>query len=81
MTVEIILGNGIYSVESSKTPVATATIDNGQVTITPISGGTAIITVTDIKSGQTATIEVTVEGSPLSHLCPDDQHPHLIDLG
>ena len=35
---------------------------------------------TDTKSGETASIEVTVT-LPLVSLCPDDHHPHQIDLG
>lgn len=32
-------------------------------------------------SGQTANIEATVSANQSSSLCPDNNHPHLIDLG
>ena len=73
---EIISGSGNYTVASSDESVATATLKDYSITITAVSVGIATITVTDAKSGQTATIEVTV-----SPLCPDEHHPHLIDLG
>ena len=78
-TVDIIWGFGIYTVDSDDETVATATLQGNSVTVTAISAGSTIITVTDIKSSKTATIEVTVE-EPITH-CPDDNHPHAIDLG
>ena len=81
-TVSITSGNGSFLVASSDTGVATAKLAGFSVKVTAVGAGTATITITDIKSGQTATIEVTVNASPMSYLtCPDDHHPHLIDLG
>ena len=74
-TVEITSGSGSYEVESSDPGIATVSIDGITVTVTAKDLGDAIITVTDTKSGQKATFEVTVS------LCPDDHHPHFIDLG
>ena len=76
-TVEITSGNGYYSIENSATSVATADLRGSTVTVTSLGNGTATITVTDMKSGQTQAIQVTAD----YHLCPDDNHPHLIDLG
>ena len=78
-TVEITNGSGDYTVASSNEVIATATIDGSSVVVTAVGEGIAILTVTDTQSGQTATIEVTVT-APLS-LCPNDHHPHMIDLG
>ena len=78
-SVQITSGNGSYTVATNNSDVATATIDGSSVTVTAITAGTATITVTDTQSGETATIEVTVT-EPIS-LCPDNNHPHMIDLG
>ena len=85
-SVQITSGSGSYEVESVvPSGVVTASIvDNSIVAIEALTAGPAMITVKDTKSGQTATIEVTVtQGTnPVSYLtCPDDHHPHLIDLG
>ena len=78
--VDILSGNGSYSVASSNENVATATIVETSVIIKAIGVGTATITVTDTQTEETANIEVTVVEMPTS-LCPDDNHPHMIDLG
>ena len=81
-TVNITSGSGSYSAASSDTGVATATVQSGKVSVTAVAAGTATITVTDRRSGETATIAVTVSAGQTSYLaCPDDHHPHLIDLG
>ena len=77
-TVEITSGSGSYTVESSDLGVATATLEGSQVTVTATGLGDAVVTVTDILTGQKETIEVVIvdlEG------CPDDHHPHMVDLG
>lgn len=46
--------------------------------------GDAKVVVTDTQSGQQIIIEITVTASgdiPSNTSCPDDHHPHLIDLG
>ena len=82
-TVNITSGNASFTVASSDTGVATAKLVGFSVKVTAVGAGTATITVTDRRSGETAAIEVTVEDSqPQSYLtCPDDHHPHMIDLG
>ena len=69
-------GSGSYSVTSSNTNVATATINDIYLHVTAVGTGTSIITVTDNRSRQTFAITMRV-----ASLCPDDHHPHLIDLG
>lgn len=59
-TVEVTSGSGNYSVVSSDEAVATAAMEGSQITVTGIGDGQAVITVTDMTSLQTATIEVTV---------------------
>ena len=81
-TVEITSGCGYYEVETSEETVATAVIENNNVTVTANGMGKAVITVKDTKTNVTSTIEVTVicwQSSLLT--CPDEQHPHYIDLG
>ena len=72
-------GSGNYIEQSSDASVATATVSGSTVTVTAMGEGIANITVTDIISRQTAAIEVTVRPKPFS--CPDENHPHVIDLG
>ena len=83
--IDITSGSGYYSIEKIvPTGVVTASISGNRVSIDAKAEGTAKITVNDGKSGQKATIEVTVKGyvGPVSYLaCPDDNHPHMIDLG
>ena len=74
--VEITSGGGSYDVQISDANVATLVLDGNYVFVTAVGVGTATITVTDTKSGQTEAIEVKV-----TSLCPDNNHPHLIDLG
>ena len=77
-TIEITSGNGSYTAESDNEDVAIARVyDNASVIIKGESVGTATITVTDTKSGQTATIAVTVTGT----IYPDVSPGKAIDLG
>ena len=84
-TVEITSGSGRYSIESiSPQDVVTVEIKGNIVNIDALKAGSANITIKDTKSGQTSSINVAVIGgeAPVSYLtCPDDNHPHLIDLG
>lgn len=68
-TVNITSGNGNYTAGSSAPAVATASVNKEVITITAVSEGEAIITVTD-KAGYTATINVTV-GTPEVALTSD----------
>ena len=74
--VKVTKGSGNYSVASDNVSIATATINGGSINVTAVGEGSTVITVTDNGNGQIATTTVTVR-----HLCPDDNHPHLIDLG
>ena len=78
-SVEIASGSGNYTVESHDESIATATIQGGFIHVTAIRSGNASITVTDTTSGLTADLDVMVDPSFTS--CPDEKHPHIIDLG
>ncbi len=82
-TVSITSGNASFTLMSSNSGVATAKLVGFSVKVAAVGAGTATITVTDRRSGETATIEVTVaDNQPQSYLtCPDNHHPHMIDLG
>ncbi len=81
-TVTITSGNGSYTVKSSNTGYATVSLSGNTVKVKGVKTGSATITVTDSKSGQTASISVTVTSSQNGYLsCPDNHHPHMIDLG
>ena len=78
-TVSITSGNGSYTVVSSNLDVATASLTGTNITISAVSAGTAVLTVTDNVGGEEAIIQVTVSRDIFG--CPDDHHPHFIDLG
>lgn len=68
-------GSGSYSVNSSNSSVATASIVGKTVSVQALSIGTATITVTDNRTGQTAAIKVTVKD-------PNQPEIHeFVDLG
>ncbi len=60
VTVNITAGSGNYTVVSSDSKKATATVKNGKITLKAVAEGTVKITVTDTKTKQTKEIEVTV---------------------
>jgi hypothetical protein len=78
-SITITSGNGDYTVKSSNESVATASINGTTVTVKAISTGSKVtITITDSKSGQTATVYVTVT----EVITPIDDNPEdVIDLG
>ena len=78
-TVEITSGSGYYKVSSSAPNVAEASLSGSTITIKGVSAGLAVIVVTDTKSGSSQYIIATVKQSYLT--CPDNHHPHVIDLG
>jgi hypothetical protein len=83
-TITITSGSGNYSVKSSDDKVASVSRNGNTVTIKAVSAGPATITITDIKSGKTKSIEVEVKATSgvISYTaCPDTHHPHWIDLG
>ena len=83
-TVEVTTGSGNYTVSSSDVGIAAVAISGNKVIIIGMEKGSATITVTDTETGISSEIEVEVKGAeqPSSYrTCPDDHHPHLIDLG
>ena len=80
--VDITSGSGSYDAASNAKNVATVTVEGSKVIIKGVNSGSATITVKDNQTQERAKIEVTVADAPQSYLtCPDDHHPHLIDLG
>ena len=68
-TVLVTSGNGTYTAKSSNTYIVSATVNKARIIITGIDAGLAFITVTDTKTGEEATIEVTVtDGCILSDI-------------
>ena len=81
-TVGITSGSGSYRVRSSNSNVATASLSGATITVKGVSAGSAVVTVTDTKTGNSLEMSVTVVIKPECYSsCPDDMHPHLIDLG
>ncbi len=79
--VEITAGSGNYIVGTSNVNVATVTIDGNMVNITAVGGGSTTITISDTQTGKSIAVSVTVPSSQVPYHCPDDHHPHMIDLG
>ena len=63
-TVDITAGTAPFTVTSSDTKIATATVSGNVVTVTGIDGGTALITVKGADNG-TATFAVNVNGEQI----------------
>lgn len=82
-TFVITSGYGSYTVSSIDTNIADATLSGSTVIITGKSGGTTVVKVIDTISGNMQEVTVAVkEDTPISYTaCPDENHPHLIDLG
>ena len=66
------------------TNVATVSLSGSTLTVKGVSEGSTYFGVFDRQNHQMAVVQVTVTpgGTPQAYLtCPDDHHPHLIDLG
>ena len=82
-TINITSGSGSYTVTSNdpNAEFVSVHLDGNMIYIHGVGSGEAVITVTDTQTGETATIEVTVTAPAIVNICPDDNHPHIIDLG
>lgn len=81
-TIKIMSGYGSYIVESSDVDIVELSLNDTTITILGKQAGTAIVKVTDTTSECTLECSVTINNTSASYLtCPDDNHPHVIDLG
>ena len=82
-TIDIEGGYNQYEVTSSNTDVVNASLNGSTITLTAIASGETKVIVMDVLTKRYVEIFVTVENSPSQSCltCPDDHHPHLIDLG
>ncbi len=82
-TIVITSGYGSYTVSSTDTNIADATLSGSTVIITGTSDGATVVKVIDVVSGNMQEISVTViDDAPVTYsTCPDENHPHLVDLG
>ncbi len=81
-TVTIISGYGKYTAVSSDESIAEVSLEGSTITITGKAAGTVVVTVTDQITDSCMEINVTVTEDIIPYLaCPDDHHPHMIDLG
>ena len=81
-TIDIISGNGNYEVTSSNANVVEVSLSGTTIVLEGKAQGNASVTVKDVVTGSTEDISVTVKDGPISYqTCPDENHPHLIDLG
>ena len=83
ITIGIVDGQNEYEVISSNTKVVTASLSGSVITLTAVANGDAKVTVKDMQTMRFLEIPVQVgyPSSPSYLACPDDHHPHLIDLG
>lgn len=79
VTFTIESGNGNYTVKSSDEAVATANLRDNYIDVRGVAPGTATITVTDVESGQTASIQVTV-AKKLVNLVLSTYDPITLDV-
>ncbi len=82
VTIDIEGGYNEYEVTSSNTKVVKATLNGSTITLTAVASSEAKVTVKDLLTMRFLEIPVKVEypSSPSYLACPDDHHPHLIDL-
>ena len=69
-------GSKSYSISASNDNVTVSLAEN-KITIQANASGEAEVTVTDDNTGEKKAITIIVRG----HRCPDENHPHMIDLG
>ena len=62
-TIDITSGNGEYDIKNSNDKAVGVTLDGDKLIIEAIGAGESTITITDNKTGQTATITVTVNAA------------------
>ena len=81
-TIDIEGGYNEYEVTSSNTNVVKATLNGSTITLTAVASGEAKVTVKDLLTMRFLEIPVKVgyPSSPSYSACPDEHHPHLIDL-
>lgn len=88
-TIPILSGSGSYTVELRNSDevdeddIATTYLSDDDIKIIALKEGIATIIVKDLKSGEKALLELVVtdgENHQSLNLCPDDNHPHMIDL-
>ena len=72
-------GSGDYSCTVNWGNIASAEIIGDEVIVKSLEPGVAIVTVTDNGLGQATKLKVSVIYA--SERCPDEHHPHMIDLG
>ena len=81
VVVTVTSGSGKYEVINPAPFVAEASISGNAMTINAVDIGAVVIRIKDKETGLTNDINVIVTGLPSFVNCPDDHHPHLIDLG
>jgi len=77
--VDVTDGSGNIEVECSDPDKLEVTLVGLSLSLRPKGIGNFVVTVKDKETGKTKEIQIIVEEPQLS--CPDDHHPHMIDLG
>ena len=81
-TIDIEGGYNEYEVTSSNTDIVTSTLSGSTITLTAVASGETKVIVKDVLTMRYVEIPVKVgyPSSPSYSACPDEHHPHLIDL-
>ena len=80
-TLEITSGNGDYIVSSADGNIATVSLSGTTITVTGLAIGSVMMVVLDTATSCSQLISVTVNKPHIFLTCPDNNHPHVIDLG
>ena len=81
-TVTITSGSGSYSINNPDGNIVGVSKSGNTLTFTGKKAGSVNVKITDTQTQQSKTVAVTVKAANVGYkTCPDDHHPHMIDLG
>jgi len=81
-TLQVTSGSGKYLCTYENNGTVTAIVEGSTISVTALKAGDIKLTISDTQSGQHQDVTVTVKAKPqTTTTCPDNNHPHLIDLG
>ena len=81
-SVTITSGSGSYDINNPDGNIISVSKSGNTLTFTGKKAGNVTVTVQDNQTQQSKTIAITVTSSSVGYkTCPDNHHPHMIDLG
>lgn len=79
-SIYITSGGGDYAINCSS-DIVDAVIKGNKVIVDTYHTGSAVITISDVYNNLEQTLNVHVSEELVFPFCPDNHHPHIIDLG